>query len=443
MNTQACMNSTTHVCHGSAILGTVFLASLLPLMGRAAQPAAPNCDALVSVANDLYLVGSTGAVITRFTSDGTVKMYSTVSPDGRQVAYVSPNSDEVNIVQYEVADSNGSQRAFPVNIGSDSSNTHNVYDAYPLVGLRWDADGILQTRKHVSPSTSLFEFHRIDSQRRGWGRGAEVGFGVGCTMKSDGGLVACVQGSGVRVDNQRVFAEFGFSTTPLASFVLTVGDSAATPSGPTFTVSVVGVHDGKVGLKVTSPNGTWETGYIPNDQMYFTTWWNGVQYGFSANLRNTGLGRVEIKEYQGHEAGTSNFDSAIAWRPRGNGLLVIRREGAEALLYLLRPTGFGQDSREGRWRDWSWGLGAQALVNLPNGVKAMRFVTPSFLLFQAANGVFSWAPIRISSGSGGTSLTVGAITRLPSTVPATIGGSTTQATALDWSCQASSRDGGD
>ena len=50
---------------------------------EAAQPTPPACNALVSLANDLYRVSPSGAVLTRFTSDGMPKVMATVAPDGK------------------------------------------------------------------------------------------------------------------------------------------------------------------------------------------------------------------------------------------------------------------------------------------------------------------------------------------------------------------------
>lgn len=444
----------------TVVLGTAVMVALTSLAALADQVVSPECYALVSVANNLYLVGSSGMIITRFTSDGTAKLYATISPDGHQVAYVVPNSDGNVISQYHVANANGRERSFAVN--SETSDRTGNFDAYPLVGLWWNANDLLRVTKHVSPSASFFEFHSIDPRLGGWARIVGMGFGDSCVMEKKGGLVSCVQNSVVRVGDQPVFSEAGFPTAPIASFMLTKGSSAATPSPPIFTITVVGVYNGQVGLKVISPNGVWETGYIPNSQDYFTTWWDGVQYGFSANLVDKSTGLVQIQEFQGREAGTSIFDSAIAWEPHGQGLLVIRRENGLTILYLIQPRGRGRggdgdgggglgssgendaESRDRHDRHNSWILVAQAPINTPKSVEAMRFLSPSLLLFQTADGGFSWAPIRISngrprqnqsSGSGGPSLAVGAVTPLPSTVPVSINGSTYQTTPLDWSCE--------
>ncbi|MBU6509099.1 MAG: hypothetical protein KGQ73_02820 [Gammaproteobacteria bacterium] len=454
MKTQKIVNRKTRKRSACAFLGVEFIISLALQTALANPPPVPTCNALVSVAGNLYLVGSTGQTITKFTSDGTSKNYVTVSPDGRRVAYALSADANGFFYQYHVVDSNGRQESLPVyDPGSDprNPNAHDFDAMGPLMGMWWNSNDVLKVIKHVSPSASFFEFHRIDLDLDSSGPIVGTGWGDNCALKRNDIRVACVQDTDVSVGDQGVFYESGFPTTPIASFTVAKGSSITTSGNPAFTVKIVGFYNDQIGIEVTSPAAPAVGGtmYLPQGNFFFTVKWDDLQYGFSATLADKNTGLVRINEFRRQD--TPIFDSAIAWRPHRQGLLLIHRENGQAILYLIQPRhiddrGVHELQRGGQ----SWTLVAQTPINMPSSVQDMHFLTPAVLFFQTENGTFSWAQIHISndgprhddnSGDGAPTLTVGAITQLPPTVPVTLNGTTTQTTALDWSCSMPSGNG--
>ena len=441
-----------------ALLSAALISILMPLIARAEQPTGPACDALVSVTNNLYLVTAAGAMVAQFTTDDTAKTYATVSPSGHRVAFVIPSSDDHEFNNYYVADRDGNQWSFPVDNQSRSLKDQTGVtsgDAGPLMELWWNSNDVLRLTQHVSPSVSVFQFRRVEERLTDQNRRVRVGFGAGCVMRKVGGAVACVQDTTVRVGNQSVFYDSGFPSTPIASFTLARGDSVTTVGSPSFTVKFVGLYRNEIGIDVTSAvaPAVGGTTYLPPGNHFLTLWRNSVQYGFSAHLVDPSTGRVQVEEFLGRSAGTSIFDSAIAWQPERSRLLLIHREGDQVGLYLIQPsegqwnagaqhneTGSSGNDQNGHPRggkEHSWNLVAQAPIKIAGHIESMRFVAPSDLLLQGVDGTFSWVPVEIGAGTWrhhNQTLTVGAVTPLPSMITASINGSSLRTKVLDWAC---------
>jgi hypothetical protein len=379
-------------------------------------------------------------VLTRFTSDGTAKDYATVAPDGKRAAYAKHSVRENE--HYWVADAGGTQVQFPVYTAKAKADTD--YDALgPLMGLRWSSNHVLRLVKHVSPTASRFEFHRIGRDLTGTARmiGAPA-YGDGCTMRRHSHHVACVRGDVVTIDGREIFQISEFAgKTPTASFTLTKGASVMTPGSPSFKVQVVGFYKNTVGLKITYPNGNGGQMYVPDD-MPLTVPGVNYHYAFFAKLTDAKTGLVRVDEIIVPVKDSETFFPAIAWLPHGHGLLLVRRSDAGSSLDLIRPRRHGGHDHKAHHKMHQWRLAASVPINVDGSIQNMRFITPGMLLLQesgqAAESEFMELPVRIDRAHGQApwTMTVGAVQTLPDTIPVTTNGKTTQAPVLDWSCQA-------
>lgn len=431
------MSMKTRASHLGTAFGIALLFTLAPIAAQAGQTKTAACNALVSMGNNLYLVSSTGKVLTQFTSDATAKDYAVIAPDGGRVAYAVRNNHENT---YQVIDSDGQQGAFPVY--SVQSKAAKNYDAMgPLMGLWWSSNDVLRLEKHISPTASRFEFHRINGDLTG--SAPMIGkpaYGDGCALERNGGRTACVRGGDVTINGEQVFHVSEFAgKMPMASFTLTKGNTTTTSGNPSFRVTVVGFYKNSVGINVLLPNGNGGKTYLSGSNDFLRLWWKGQSYGFSAILVNKSKGLVRINVVKGNDVyHKTGFSPAVVWQPRGPGLLLVRQAGASATLDLIQPRESTQHGHQGRGKGHEWGLIAKAPINMPSAVKMMRFVTPSMILLQTTKDQFGEMPIHIANGRdhGKPSLSVGKVKPLPSTRTVTIDGKSETGKLLDWSCQA-------
>lgn len=420
-------------------LGLTLLFALVPIAALAGQKSPPTCNALVNMKNDLYLATPSGTVLTRFTSDGTTKDYATVSPNGKRVAYVEHSNQENT--SYWVGDASGTQGQFPVYTAKAKST--NDYDALgPLMGLYWSSNHVLRLEKHVSPTDSRFEFHRVNNDLTGTARMiGSAAYGDNCAMRHQAGRVACVRGGVVTINGKRVFHVSEFAgKTPMASFTLTKGNSTTTSGNPSFKVKVIGFYKNSVGIKVLLPNGNGGETYLSGSKDVMPLWWNGQRYGFFATVINKATGLVRINVIKGndvyHKAG---FSPAVAWQQHGSGLLLLRQSGSGAMLDLIQPRENSQHGHKGRGKNHEWSLVATALIDVTDSVKNMRFITDSMLLLQTSEGGFRELPVRIHNGSsnkGRPTLTIGTVKPLPTIISVMANDRAARAPVLDWSCKA-------
>lgn len=433
------------VRRATAVLGAAMISALAPVAAQAGQSAAPTCNALISIANNPYLVTSSGKTITQFTSDGAAKGYVAISPNGSKVVYTTQGSSETT---YEVVDTygrQGSYRLYSPQIDHNSSASGDYGAKGALMGLSWSSNDVIRLEKHVSPTASRFEFHRINKDLTGTAPlVGSAGSGDSCSLARNGDRLACVQEGedgaegDIVVDGKGIFSESKFKgVSPLVSYSLAKGESINTPGNPSFKVQVLGFHKKSVGLKITLSNGLWEKMYVPKGLPLTVP---GVQedYAFFATITNANSGLVRVEEVKIPASESTIFDPAIAWQPHGPGLLLIRRAGNQATLNLIQPRENGEHSHRGRGRGHEWSLVAKTPIDMPNTVQMMRFITPSMLLLQTENGQFDEVFIHIANGSenGRPAMTVRGPKPMPATIAVTRNGKTTQATVLGWSCKA-------
>ena len=406
----------------SYALGATAVGALLPLVAFGNPVAtSPECDALVAITNNLYLVDGSGRPLTQFTSDGLAKDQPTVAPDGRRVAWlVAGPSDST----YTILDSSGHQVTLNPH-ATDRPGDDQA--AAPLMALAWSSADVVQLTKHEGPSASRFEYHQIGSQTSSAPLVGQLGAGTACAQH---GEVACVQDGEIQVSGSPVFDQApNTGATPQTSVTLAKGSTAVLSGTPAFTVQILGFSGDTIGLQVTGPNGTGAKEWVPAG-VPLNMDWKFITYSFTATQVDPQAGTVRVDEFVDGDQPAA-FDPAITWSLEGHDLLAVYRSNGQAVLYLVRPGSQGS----------SWSLTAQVPLSITAMVDSMRFVSPSTLLLHTADGKFSELPVTITQGQSGhgPALMLGAVNTLPQSLQVVLdpAAPAAQAKVLDWACDLS------
>jgi hypothetical protein len=251
------MSWNTFAIGAHTILAATMIAALVPLAAQAGQSRASTCAAWVSVSNDLYLVNSTGKVLTQFTSDGTPKTFATLSPNGDKIAYASGQTANT----FEVVNKFGQQGVFAINLSGQSTNSNNDTANNYLTGLSWTSNNTLRLVKSFGKDYAQFEFRRIsDDLSSPSSETAKPAVEQNCVIKGGGGLVACIDQAGDvslggNLNGESIYSVSGFKdVTPLESLTAHVGEGVTPQVGPPYKVTIdVGVNkDRYFGIHVTN-----------------------------------------------------------------------------------------------------------------------------------------------------------------------------------------------
>lgn len=423
------------------LLGTGFAVMLAPDLVVARQLPTQTCNALVTIADNLYLVDSTGKVLTQFTSESTPKVAVAISPDGRKVAYVTP---DLSAQTYEVVNTFKQQGSYPIYKMPKRDDPYGFVARSPFSSLSWSSDNILALISTAGKNHDYYSFHFIPEDLRPFSPLVVMPAAADdCVLQSDSRRLVCIDTSGSillgggDVDGRSTYSVTGFEgLKPEESFTLGVGESSNTQgTSPGYTVTLIRVSRDGITLRISPLDGGWEQitlkdgDYAANPGSV-----DSVPYGFFVKVVNakSRLVRVDVVR---RDSPWNVFDPALTWTPDGRGLVLIRRTDTLAFLYLIRP-GRGEHRKDARdeGRD-QWTLAAQAVIDAPEEIESMRFATPSLLLLKDDLGNYSEVPIEIGQRRGRATLTLGTVTALPSTMNVNHDGTTTQGMVLDWSCQ--------
>lgn len=434
----------------STTLGAVLLGALTSHAAQAGQPVLPTCNALVSWQNDLYLASSSGKVLARFTSDGAQKFFASISPDGSRVAYALKKTASA----YWVANRFGQNRSYQV-FPKGQNNSYMDSNSSYLMGLKWSTDNILRLTDYYGRDYALFAFRHIPNDLSSPDQpAAKSTIEPNCVLKKEGGPVACMDQQGFVVLGRALDKSiYSVSQTKvsasLESFTVNVGEGVTPQIGPPYKVTIESIAKNKLminmdALKPEYASGAFETQINNGSYVVEMDYATDTTYLYTATIINakTGLVRIDISEDNSPEAST---DMGLAWQPHGQGLLFVERTKTQTFLDLIEPGRGPDNGHPTSGQGPQWHLAAQAPISLPGKVQSMRFLTPGLLLLNTGDfrgPQYNEVSIRITYGhdNGKPALTVGAASPMPAEMSVTNNGKPAQASVLDWSCSAHSRD---
>ncbi len=432
---------------GTTLIRRCFSRSLALAMVPAAftaaagsHPPAPTCKALVQVANDLYLVSSSGTQLLRFTSNGSAKQLAALAPDASKVAYVADSSAQA----ITVVDSHGRQGTFPVDATDSAQKSQQASTKGPLIGLAWSNKNVLQLDHHIGPNNEQFAYYRVPDDlsvppplasfaSRLQFKLADLGHdstdpsvGVACTLSPLFDSTACIQGSDVLLNGSNVYSFLGFNLAqPSQTLSVAVGAITSTAGDPSFQLQVSSIQGG-VTLRVTLPSGNWVESIVPSGQA-LPVLVDDQRYGFIPTVTDAkqGIVRIDIVASQG----TQSLDPAIAWRNWDNTLAVSEVGSSGRNLTLLAHDG---GSATGQWK----AIGSAGLP-VADRLTQMRFISPSNLFFQTRL-MAGLLPVTVKPTSplGKVTIQIGALTELPLTLAVNVTNPAASTPVLAWSCEA-------
>ncbi len=391
------------------------------------QNSVPVCEALVSSANDLFLISSGGDVKIQFTTDGLQKGSVSLAPDSQKVAYI-PGADHRKVTLVDER-------------GDTVTRTVQEIPNAVFTNVEWNTDSILATEYSLGQRDNVFSYHFVRGKL--WEaqmRSRRSVQGENCVARAlERWDYACVNGAEVEVGGGIIYSADAFapaSAKTVGSLSIRLGTSSSSATTPPFGVELVSVSDG-VTLKITLPTGNWIQQRVQDGEPIALTL-DDIVYGFIPKVTNRTKNIVQVNIVQSL-FGDSAFDRAVGWYDDGVVAVVERPQAGPRLLLLADHKRDAADRQIG------------GALNIPVPLQSMRFVRKhengrrrdndndgdqSLLIFKTLNG-YGYVPVSVSSpekhGSV-PSLNVGPITYLPSTITASLPSGKASVDVLDWNC---------
>jgi hypothetical protein len=390
----------------------------------AAETTAPVCQALVSRANDLYLVSDSGAILRQFTTDGAVKQSPAVAPDGTRVAFIPAGAPQSFVI------ANGRGQAVTTPVESKIKG--------PLTAIAWNGNEIVSASIHAGQLESSFNFYEASRDFRNRVRREGPGVqGQACTARGPGDddelsdNVGCLDSADVLLDNRIVYSEDIFAgATQLSSVPIALGMTVPLQSTPPFSIQLVSITDG-VTLKVTLPTGNWIEERVPNGSPVAVNLGDET-FGFTPTIADTKRGIVQVVLVQSTAGSSSVFDPSVAWFDHDHAA-VIRRPPSGAQLLLIDKRGPSNRMISGA-------------LDVPERIQTMWFSreeSPTddtklrLMVFRTLTG-FGYAPVTLTlpdSRKQAPSLSVGVVTALPGSVLTELPSGSVKLQVLGWNCK--------
>jgi hypothetical protein len=360
---------------------------------------------LVSANNQLYLVAENGSLISQFPTDAQNKSSISLSPDGSKIAYISDASPDA----FTVADTAGRQLTFPVPPSQQGTFT----------GVTWDSANTLKVRYHAGRDNDVFQFYLVPSNfSSSLPKIGKTIAGVNCSVKADEATTACLSENKLVVNKKILIDRDPLSPSNMSSFAaanLVAGTTFATQTSPSFQIRVQEIAD-EVGLIVTLPDGSWAKSSVPVGSAFPVTW-DDITYGFSPVSVDRAKGQVSMKVTKA-TGQTGTFDPAVSWSS-SNYVAVVTHSAAGAQLLVVKSSG--------NQAPMSAALGAIEQVT------SISYGTPTLLMLRTPTQFLS-VPINTTNGNAST-LQLGAVRSLPTSMNVTSPGGATVASVEGWSCR--------
>jgi hypothetical protein len=185
--------------------------------------------------------------------------------------------------------------------------------------------------------------------------------------------------------------------------------------------------DGGITLRVTLPSGEWTQSQVQQGEAVAVVV-DGKPYGFVPVVLDSKKQLVTVNVVSGDD---SKSFSAVAWyQGSGESLMVVRRAGGAQSLLLLRPGEHASSNAH------AWVAVSSVPLPIRGDMSAIRLEAGHQLAFRTSEG-FGTLPVSVTpptNKDGPWTLTVGAASLRPTTLPVNVSGAVVAAPVLDWSC---------
>lgn len=133
-----------------------------------------------------------------------------------------------------------------------------------ITGLDWDYPDVLAVATHFSPNASEFTFIDVSSGMRIAGEGGTNAVGSSCALAPNQKDTACAIADSLSVDGNVIYYAAGpfVRSATLQTLTIAPGKTVSTDTTPVYRVRITQIVDDEVGIRVTPPNGAWQTEYL-------------------------------------------------------------------------------------------------------------------------------------------------------------------------------------
>lgn len=412
--------------------GALKIVSLMMLLAfsnyAAAQTANTNCQALVQLRNDLWLVRQDGSPVLQLTNDGKSKFASSMSQDGKIIAY-SGGLFAGNITLLDTS------ARFLANIDLRTQDS--------VTGLNWIDPKLLRVQEHISPSSSLYHFVKIPNGSISANTLTEVAQAKGgsCALSPKFKRIACIEGDTISLKKRNIYyspSQFS-SATKLQTLDLNVGRIVSTSTDPSFKLEVKEISDKTIALKITTPDNLWQIEYVrigDTAPVIYTSDASADRatvFGFSPRIKDKKGGVVTV-DVMKSTTDQFSFEGGLNWDLRGRRLATIEANdaGQRSLLLLNRQRSDDNNDEENEDRD-EGSIDAKILLPIGGPIRSVDFTSDTHIRVVGATQVFEQNIPAHGPIPANMSYTI--TPALPKQLTIKIGTATTTVPVQDWACR--------
>jgi hypothetical protein len=372
-----------------------------------------SCRLLVESQNDFWLVRPDGSVISRITSDGQLKPAAALQPSGNLVAY----STQDRARDMVLADATGRV------VGQTSSGADE-----PVTGLRWIAGDILRADIHDGPTTSQFQFFRLQPGNRLVRDPQDIARGAACATSPDGRQLGCLAGDTLTLNGRDVYyATDPFDSSTIAqSANLTLGSSLITATAPALQVDFKQQTANSVTLRVATPDHQWQEQRVPVGRTMPVNTGNAAVIGLEP-VRTTDPNTIKLV-VKTSNTGYARFEGGLAWSPNGARIAAVEANdaGRRTLLLLDRQMGLAAIQGQG-------GIDARLVLPIAGPIGAIRYPANTAIRVEGEREAVEYT-VPATGKVQSPSYVVKPLPILAHALSLALNGSTVNATVRDWTC---------
>lgn len=339
--------------NASIAVGLALILCGSPAVLRASALAPQGCTAWGALDGHLYHLTREGAVLSDVSLTNPLER-SAISDDGSRIAGVARDSSN-SLVIFD-----GALHQYSVDLSlPDDTEEDREYGHGAVIRLDWAGNSVLKIEKHISPTTSRFEFYRVDASSI---TRIARGLGEDCAIGSQTNRLACTDGDTIFVDDAPVLQQTGFENAQSVTSMEMRAGAVPVPIDalPGASLQLDAVGDGYASIRVIF-EGNGDSVKRVTTGKFMPLLGGDEKLGlFLESTSADGVASIGLKK---STVSGPPFKS-IAWRANERALLVVGSADIGSTIGVL------QQSPSGAWGD---------LVSVPlaGSESAERFAFPN------------------------------------------------------------------